>query len=403
MTDEELMVALELDDSYEAVRVLARTALGTTELVLSEDNRLLVRKRIPRALANRDAWEALAGIRHPQLPYVECIYELPDELVVVCEYVAGQTVREMIERHDLLEVDEAVLVAMGLCDAAAALHAAGIVHRDISPGNVIIRCEVQYGSIRGRTCLIDLGVARLHDEDARRDTKPLGTWGFAAPEQYGFAQSDARSDVYAIGRMLVCLLRGRMPVQGEDDLGQSGLQDLPEPLRDIIERACAFEPSARYQTVAELGEALSGVAPTESSYAGVARAEVVADAPPKGLWERLLFLHRQPLTWRRVLVQAVLLVGVLWAVLLILADMITWANPKSSRYLAGSAAGPVVSIASLVAAWFVLRHYTDNVVQPGRRSPISLVLLLAATFVVMLAVIVAVVMIAMFALGELGQ
>ena len=120
MTDAELLAALELDDSYEVLRVLARKPQGDTELVRSSQGRVFVRKRIPRELGNRDAWEALANLRHNQLPRVERIYDLPDQLVVVCEYIEGVSVREMLDRGTPLPVEDALDIAIGLCDAASA-------------------------------------------------------------------------------------------------------------------------------------------------------------------------------------------------------------------------------------------------------------------------------------------
>ncbi len=418
MTDAELLAALELDDSYEVLRVLARKPQGDTELVRSLQGRVFVRKRIPRELGNRDAWEALANLRHNQLPRVERIYDLPDQLVVVCEYIEGVSVREMLDRGTPLPVEDALDIAIGLCDAASALHGVGIIHRDISPGNVVIRFAAVAGGLRSRTCLIDLGVARMHDEEARRDTTPLGTWGFAAPEQYGFAQSDARSDVYAIGRLLSCLLRGSMPVEA-DGLELPEDESLPEPLRAVMERACAFEPSARYQTAADFAASLIGVrsggASVDSSHkhdvsnddnghAWTPEEESVpAESFSMSVADRIRLMRRQPLTWRKVLTQLVLLASGLWVAFIVLADLITWVAPKDNRMLAASFSGPVFALGALVAAWIVLRHYTDNVMRPHSRPLWTLFALLVATVILVLLGLILVVAVAMLALGVQGE
>ena len=257
MTDAELLEAMEIDDAYSVVRVLAQHKVGVTELVRSPEGRLCVRKRIPPELANREAWESLRALRSSLLPRVEQLYELPDVLVVVCPYVAGTSVSELLESGVCMTPLEAVAVAEGVCDALGLLHAAAIIHRDVSPGNVIIAPDVAGGSLRSRVCLIDLGVARVSKGQATHDTKPLGTMGFSAPEQYGFAQTDERSDLYSAGRLLLCLLCGRIVddmAPNMDDLMVR--QGIPGPLREVVRRACAFEPSARYQSARQMVMAL---------------------------------------------------------------------------------------------------------------------------------------------------
>lgn len=253
MDDQRLLQALELDDSYRVVRVLAAHPSGTTELVSDANRGLHIRKRIPHELANRQAWEALGKVRDQRVPRVELIYELPDALVVVCQYVVGTTVAELLSRQTRLEAHEAAGIALGVCRAASALHAQGIVHRDIAPGNVVIAPNILGDSPSNRTYLIDLGVARVRSDDvAAHDTTTLGTRGFSAPEQYGFAQTDARSDVYSIGRLLLCLLLGRTSDEVSLDIAALSHDAVPARLRPIIERACAFEPSARYQSAADM-------------------------------------------------------------------------------------------------------------------------------------------------------
>ncbi len=140
-----------------------------------------------------------------------------------------------------------------VCDAVATLHEQGIVHRDVSPRNVIL-------SPRGAV-LIDLGIARAYVEGAPRDTTRLGTWGFASPEQYGFAQTDGRSDVYSIGCLLGYMLTGVTPdAEGYAAALADSAVVRPE-LRRIVEKACSFEPSERYQSAGALRAAVLQAVP----------------------------------------------------------------------------------------------------------------------------------------------
>lgn len=243
MPDEALR-SLIRDDAYRVERVLADGPSGRTELVTLGGEGPLVRKRMPRTIANPAVWAALVGIDEPLLPRVEEIYHVPDELVVIYAYVEGESLRDLLAREGRLDETQAVAIVCDVCTAASALHARGVIHRDITPGNVIVASDGAH--------LVDLGIARMRSETGTRDTTNLGTWGFAAPEQFGFAQTDARSDVFAIGRLLGCLLVG---VQPDSDAFEEALGDrqlVSEHLAEVIRKATQFEPSARYQSVAEM-------------------------------------------------------------------------------------------------------------------------------------------------------
>ena len=251
MSDDRVLRSLVRDDAYHVERVLAKGPSGTTELVTLDGEGPLVRKRIPAELANASAWATVMGLEEPLLPQVEEIYRMPDELVVVCTYVLGDTLRERMAACGRLEPALAVRVMGDLCHAAGVLHAHGIVHRDITPGNVVLADDGAH--------LIDLGIARRDTREAARDTHVLGTWGFAAPEQFGFAQTDARSDVYALGRLLGYMLVGIRP---DDPAFEEALADeqLIDPaLAAVVRRATAFEPGARYQQACDLADELVAV------------------------------------------------------------------------------------------------------------------------------------------------
>ena len=112
----------------------------------------------------------------------------------------------------------------------AVLHENGIVHRDIKPSNIIIKND-------GQAVLIDFSIARPYSESRSADTELLGTIGYAAPEQYGFSQSDFRTDIYALGATLKTI---------------SFKKDVPKYITKAIERFAAFDPANRFQTVAEI-------------------------------------------------------------------------------------------------------------------------------------------------------
>jgi eukaryotic-like serine/threonine-protein kinase len=248
LNDEQVMHAMSLDDVYHVDRVLAHGAGGLTELVSIDGAGPFVRKKLPLEIANQSVWSTIGALDCRRLPKVECTYSLPDQFVVVYDYVPGQTLEELVASRGRLGAEEAASLAGDVCEAAAALHSCGIIHRDLSPRNVIVAADGAH--------LIDLGIARMRVEGASRDTTSLGTRGFASPEQYGFAQTDARSDVYAIGKLLGYMLTGMQP-DGEEYEAELADPVAVDPcLAAVVRHACAFEPSARYQSAVAMAKAL---------------------------------------------------------------------------------------------------------------------------------------------------
>ena len=242
---------MSLDDTYRVEQVLARGEDGITELVTIDGAGPFVRKKIRQELARRNVWSALTECSSPRLPRVEATYELPEHFVVVYDFVPGRSLSKAIETDGPLTPEEATSLGIELCEAAEELHRHGIVHRDISPNNIVVAANGAH--------LIDLGIARMRVEGASKDTTSLGTWGFASPEQYGFAQTDARSDVYSIGRVLGFALTGVRPDdEAYERILKKNLDNAPATLVHAITRACSFEPSARFQSAAEMAGALSG-------------------------------------------------------------------------------------------------------------------------------------------------
>lgn len=276
MDDTRTMHAMGIDDAYHVEQVLARGPRGVTELVTIDGVGPFVRKKIPTVLAQRGVWSALGGSTCPRLPRVEATYELPDCVAVVLDYVPGPTLEQVVAERGRLQQNEAVSLAQQICEAVQELHRLGILHRDLTPANIIVADDGAH--------IIDLGIARPLTDTANRnrDTTALGTYGFASPEQYGFAPTDVRSDIYSLGRILGFMLTGVYP----DDTRYTPLlsDDLcvTPRLRAIVERATAFEPSARYQNVAQFAQALtSPTDPADSHVPAYAVQRPVANGKPR--------------------------------------------------------------------------------------------------------------------------
>ncbi len=283
MNDDQVAHAMGIDDAYQVVDVLAQGVSGATELVTIDGAGPFVRKRIPRARARRTVWAIAADCACRYLPAVRATYDTPDEFVAVCDYVAGVTLEQRVANTGRLPLSEALHVVTCVCEAAGTLHAKGVVHCDVAPGNVVLADDGAH--------LVDLGNARVAEperEDAGSaalvpdpDQGAFGTWGFAAPEQYGFARVDARSDIYGVGRVLAFALTGLHP---DDDGFAAALADkdvVPAAVRAAIDQACAFEPSARYQTARDLAEGLAAAA---TDAVAESTAGVASFAPATAVW-----------------------------------------------------------------------------------------------------------------------
>ncbi|WP_158098386.1 protein kinase [Collinsella sp. An307] len=188
------------------------------------------------------------------------------ELVVVSEYVPGETLEE-VTRARGASLALAQKVVPEVCDAVEELHSAcdpPLIHRDLKPQKIIVAPAGLF--------LIDFGIARRFREKAETDTVRFGTRAYAPPEQYGFGQTDVRSDIYALGGILWYCLTGDDPSASLVPHEVSGR--VGEKLAGVIRRAMAFDPAERFQSVAELArtfrEAVGDAAGTAK--AGMPRA-----------------------------------------------------------------------------------------------------------------------------------
>ena len=192
-------------------------------------------------------------LQQSKLPYVPQIYECMEEdgtLYLIEEYIQGITLETYIEQFGCLDLDAAGRVIEYLCRTLEKLHShiPPIVHRDIKPTNVMLHGDFKKGQGIVSVYLIDFNTARVFDAERNRDTELIGTRGFAAPEQYGFSQSDARTDIYGLGVLLNYMLCGNLIRDGI-------YEDYPE-VSQIIRKATRIDPEKRYQTAEEMLQAV---------------------------------------------------------------------------------------------------------------------------------------------------
>ena len=279
-------------DAYRVERTLKRTPAEVTELVwlrtaAGTELGPCVRKVISRESGLGCAYIELfklqrQGMRFRQLPRIVDCRENDGFLEVLLEYVKGRTLAQVVA--DTSPADRDMLareLIPAICDAVSELHGAlesPLVHRDLTPNNVVCPdvhlCSAAGSRPAARSCsaagsrpaarqccpvLIDFGIARVWREGEEADTTHFGTRSYAPPEQYGFGQTDVRSDVYALGMLAFFCLAGREATPADRECGFACAEVSPA-WRSVITKATSLDPDDRYQSAAEMRDALPGAA-----------------------------------------------------------------------------------------------------------------------------------------------
>jgi serine/threonine protein kinase len=204
----------------------------------------------------------LARLNHPHIVRVFGADEYDDASGIWMELLEGETLDEILERDGVFGAEEALLIGVDLADAVSAVHAAGLLHRDIKARNVIRERG-------GRIMLMDLGAGRPADRPGQ-EAGEAGTPLYMAPEVLAGAAATEQSDLYSLGVLLYRLLTGTYPVIAKDlpvlrSAHAEGRRvpiasrrpDLESNVAAMIERACDPEPEGRYRSGAELEAALA--------------------------------------------------------------------------------------------------------------------------------------------------
>ena len=224
-----------IETDYETVKTIKHSERGSVSLLQNKQNGTRVFFR--HYSGNGEVYRKLVGISCPNLPQIMETAERDGMVAVLEEYIQGDSLAYLLEGA-LFSPAEARKITMQLCNALWVLHKLGAVHRDIKPENVIIR-----GS---EAILIDFDASRIFKSDTNQDTQILGTTGYAAPEQYGIAQTDERADIYSLGVLLNIMLTGKHPSK-ELASGRLGR---------IVQKCTMVNPEKRYKSVLYLMETL---------------------------------------------------------------------------------------------------------------------------------------------------
>jgi len=260
----------------------------------------------------------LARIRHANVVTVYGADREGDETGIWMEHIEGHTLARMVRDNGPLSAREATGVGVDLCRALAALHGAGLLHRDIKAQNVM-------REVGGRIVLMDFSGAQAIQPDTK-ETITSGTPLYMAPEVLRGGTATIASDVYSVGVLLFFLLSASLPIEGETvaALKQAHAEgrrrrlrdlrpDVPEAIVQVIERAIARDPAERYQTGGELEHALIAAS---GAHAAIVRSENATDGATARADARAN-------TWRWVAVLGVIAVAVTLAIA-------TWFRPAEA-------------------------------------------------------------------------
>jgi hypothetical protein len=205
---------------------------------------------------------AVARLNHPRIAKVYDLIEHDGQLLMAMELVAGETLDSLISRTGPLPAEKAAAFMSQALAALAHAHEMGVIHRDLKPANLMIA--------DGRLKITDFGIARVAGAEHLTSVGFLmGTPAYMAPEQLLGREVDARTDVFAIGCVLYFLATGKLPFKGETamEIVESRLHDEPTPVKtlrsdlpawfdQVLGRALARDPNARFQTAAEFRDAI---------------------------------------------------------------------------------------------------------------------------------------------------
>lgn len=234
---------MDITQEYRLHKYQDYGTLGTKEHIKllrnKESGQICVKKTL--AYTQRDVLEFRKRNHSVYFPQIYECFEEENEVILIEEYINGITLEEYMAGSPLPE-EEATRIACQIGKALSELHHADpmIVYRDLKTENIMITTD-------GNVKLIDFNISRTFQKGKKRDTALLGTAEYAAPEQFGYFQTDNRTDVYAFGVVFNYMLTGHFPIDGIYE----------GKYKNLIQKCIELEPSKRYQTIdailAELG------------------------------------------------------------------------------------------------------------------------------------------------------
>jgi eukaryotic-like serine/threonine-protein kinase len=248
-------------------RVTGELGRGGMGIVYRGEDRLIGRRvaiktltEVTPELRERFHIEARSGIlSHQNIVTVYEVGEHEGSPFIAMEFIEGDSLEKVLRLRKRLPLLEALSIVEQVCAGLGYAHGHGVVHRDVKPANILVRPD-------GRVTIVDFGIARLADQSQKltKTDALLGTFHYIAPERLKGEPSDGRADIWSVGVMLYEMLTGELPFKGSDVSSlyrvihepyvplATYVQDLPDGLSRVLDKALAKQVDARYATAEEM-------------------------------------------------------------------------------------------------------------------------------------------------------
>ena len=204
----------------------------------AQNDKIFVKKTLTNY--NKKVYVQIKDNPHDNISKVIDTFNIDNQFVVIEEYINGETLDELVEKCGTIPEEIVKDIVLDICEGLEHMHSLSppVIHRDIKPNNIVMSND-------GVLKIIDFNASRLYTATSTQDTVAFGTYGYAAPEQYGFAESDARSDIYSLGILMNYMLTAEHP---RDNMHQG-------KFKYIIEKCINISPEHRYANIEEFKRA----------------------------------------------------------------------------------------------------------------------------------------------------
>ena len=255
-----LEIGSVIDGKYKILNKIGQGGMSTVYLAMNERaNKQWAIKEIRKSDTEefevtlksiRTETEMLKNLKHPNLPSIIDIIDYEGSILIVMDYVEGNTLHMAVSEYGPQPQGHVIEWAKQLCNVLGYLHSQNppIIYRDLKPANIMLKPD-------GTIVLIDFGTARRYKAENIEDTTCLGTRGYAAPEQFGgYGQTDARTDIYCLGTTMYHLLTGKNPSEPPFEMYpiRHWNESYSQGLEKIILKCTQLDPNKRYQSCAEV-------------------------------------------------------------------------------------------------------------------------------------------------------